>query len=504
VKHVPIPDVGFAGRTRGLRVATNASFNLAGQMVPAIAAFFAVPVLLRLLGNERFALLAVAWTIVGYFSIFDFGFGRALTRELACRRTSEEQWLGSLVWTALTILGAVGITLAVVLALLTPLLVRQVLHVPLWLQPEARSVFLLLAIALPAVTLSNALRGILEAEHAFRLLSMIRIPTALGMVLGPMLVAYVTTNLFWVVASIIFFRLLSFGWHLMSAIQRFPLLRQPHPVARECASVLVATGGWITVSSVVSPLMVSADRFFIGSFLSLTAVAYYSTAYEVATKLWLISGALAGVLFPAFAEALAKEPAQATRLLAQSLKALFVVLFPIAAVIVLFAPELLRVWIGNEVAEQSARLLAWMTCAVLFNCLGQLYFAYLQAGGRAAWTAAFHLLELPLYYLMFTLLVPAMGLFGAALAWTIRMSADTLLLAVASWRMHPRNFPSRDFVLASAMIIALVGSSHLGSFTLRMEAFVALNLFVFLYFYLFHRVALASIIMRLRNCGAPE
>jgi O-antigen/teichoic acid export membrane protein len=250
--------------------------------------------------------------------------------------------------------------------------------------------------------------------------------------------------------------------------------------------------------------MVSADRFFIGSMLSLTAVAYYSTAYEVATKLWLISGAVAGVLFPAFAEALAKAPDHAANLLAQSLEAMFVMLFPIAAAIALFAPELLTFWIGQEVAAQSARLLTWMTAAVLFNCLGQLYFSYLQAGGRAVWTATFHLVELPFYYFMFTVLVPRLGLFGAALGWAIRMTADTLLLAFASWRMHPRNFPLRDFVLAGVMIVALLWSSHLRLLPLRIAAFGALNLFVFLYFYLLHRAALHSLMVRLRRYGANE
>ena len=36
----------------------------------------------------------------------------------------------------------------------------------------------------------------------------------------------------------------------------------------------------MTVSNVVSPLMSSLDRFVVGAVLSMTAVAYYATAYE--------------------------------------------------------------------------------------------------------------------------------------------------------------------------------------------------------------------------------
>ena len=45
----------------------------------------------------------------------------------------------------------------------------------------------------------------------------------------------------------------------------------------------------MTVSNIVSPLMNSADRFLIGAILSMTAVAYYVTPYEVVTKLWIIT-----------------------------------------------------------------------------------------------------------------------------------------------------------------------------------------------------------------------
>jgi O-antigen/teichoic acid export membrane protein len=56
----------------------------------------------------------------------------------------------------------------------------------------------------------------------------------------------------------------------------------------------------MTVSNVVSPLMVYVDRFLIGAFLSISAVAYYVTPHEVVTKLLVLPGAVAAVFFPAF------------------------------------------------------------------------------------------------------------------------------------------------------------------------------------------------------------
>lgn len=70
----------------------------------------------------------------------------------------------------------------------------------------------------------------------------------------------------------------------------------------------------MTVTNIVGPLMTYMDRFLIGAFISVTAVAYYATPYEVVTKFWLIPSALVGVLFPAFSTALAHDRQRAGQL----------------------------------------------------------------------------------------------------------------------------------------------------------------------------------------------
>ena len=48
-----------------------------GSLIPMVVALVAIPIMLEKLGLERFGLLTLAWLIVGYFSLFDFGLGRA-------------------------------------------------------------------------------------------------------------------------------------------------------------------------------------------------------------------------------------------------------------------------------------------------------------------------------------------------------------------------------------------------------------------------------------------
>jgi O-antigen/teichoic acid export membrane protein len=71
--------LGTAHPAEGL-LARNAFYNFLGQAVPLLAAVVSVPYVIHGLGPERFGLLSLAWVVLGYFTIFDLGLGRATTK----------------------------------------------------------------------------------------------------------------------------------------------------------------------------------------------------------------------------------------------------------------------------------------------------------------------------------------------------------------------------------------------------------------------------------------
>ena len=64
-------------------LARNTVWNLVGQVAPMVAAVVSIPILIRHVGVDGFGVLSLAWILVGYFSLFDLGLGRALTRFVA-------------------------------------------------------------------------------------------------------------------------------------------------------------------------------------------------------------------------------------------------------------------------------------------------------------------------------------------------------------------------------------------------------------------------------------
>ena len=152
--------------TVGSPLTRNVFWSLIGNGVPIVLAIIVIPILIKAMGNSRFAVLTISWMVVGYFSLFDMSVGRALTKLISEKLgTGSYSDIPELVWTALIIMAILGGVAAIMIFLLTPLLVKSILNIPVFLQTETLKVFHLLAISIPFVinasknsgSISNAL-----------------------------------------------------------------------------------------------------------------------------------------------------------------------------------------------------------------------------------------------------------------------------------------------------------------------------------------------------------
>ncbi len=446
--------------TSGRLLARNAVWNLIGNGAPMLVAVFCIPILIGGLGKDRFGVLALAWALIGYASLFDLGLGRALTQLVAKKLgAGEEREVPRLVWTSLLLMLLLGVVGAAVVGLLSPWLVHRALHVPGALQRETLQSFYLLALSVPVVIGTAGLRGLLEAHQRFGLVNALRIPMGVFTFAGPLLVLPFSRSLFPVVGILVAGRLIAWVAHLLVCFRVAPELGHRIAWQRTAAGPLLRFGGWMTVSNVVGPLMVSLDRFLIGAMVSMAAVAYYATPYEVVTKLWIVPSALVGVMFPAFSTSFAQDRDRTALLYGRSVKYLLLVLFPIMLCTVALAQDGLKLWLGPEFAQNSFRVLQWLAVGVFLNCLAQVPFALLQGMGRPDLTAKLHLIELPVYLGLLWWLIGARGIEGAAIAWTARVGVDALFLFGLARRFllgkRPITLRKAFLPIVSLLILAL-------------------------------------------------
>src|SRR5437016_7005364 len=121
----------------GRVIARSTLWNLVGQSLPALVAVIAVPFLVKGLGTDRFGILMLAWSLIGYFSLFDFGLGRALTQLVSERiGRGRNDDVADIIWTATYLMILLGVIASAAVALSSPALVERVLKIPPDLQRE--------------------------------------------------------------------------------------------------------------------------------------------------------------------------------------------------------------------------------------------------------------------------------------------------------------------------------------------------------------------------------
>ncbi|HEV2962954.1 MAG TPA: flippase [Candidatus Angelobacter sp.] len=430
----------------GRLISRNWVINLVGQGLPLLIGVVTIPWLLRYLGVERFGILSITWTLLGYAGQFDLGLGRATTKYVAeCLGRGDTRSLPGLFWTSLLTQMTFGVVVALLLSAITPALVDKILKISPAQLAETKSVLLILAASLPVVVASNSLRGMLEAGQQFGVINYIKIPANASVFLFPVLGIPLGIRLPGIVLLLVAARFASAIAFLGFCFKFFPVLRSRFVFDAKLVRPLFIYGGWVTVSNLIGPLLMRVDQFFIGAMLSVAAVGYYTAPYEIATKIWLIPTSLLATIFPAFSSLHASEShARMEELYSRSLKSILLVSGPVLLVLAAFSRQLLNAWLGPDFAAKSATTLQVLALAVLINCIAFVPFGLLQGLGRPDLTAKFHLLETPFYALALWFFLPRFGLVGAAWAWVLRISLDTTLLFLAVLKLK--------FISPSAMI----------------------------------------------------
>jgi O-antigen/teichoic acid export membrane protein len=402
---------------------------LVGQVAPLIAAVISIPLLIKGLGVDRFGILTIAWMLIGYFSLFDLGIGRALTQIISEKLAkNDEAAIPPLMWTGLTVMFVLGLIASLLIVGLSDWIIYSGLKIPVYLQAETKRSLSVLAPSIPLVLLATGLRGILEAKHEFKAVNLVRVPLGVLMFVAPLCVLPFSNSLVAVFFSLLLVRLatlIAFLYLCYRSMENFTIFILSKSVIPE----LLRFGGWMTVSNIVSPIMVQMDRFVIGMMLSMAAVAYYATPYEMITKLLVIPAAISGVCFPQFARLTAqKNVKDAMELYWRSCKYILFLLLPMIIFLVIFAGWILHLWLGVNFSNDSTRVFQILAVGVLMNGLAAIPFAFLQGGGRSDLTAKIHVCELVVYLPLLFFSVSKFGIIGAAVIWSVRVIIDAIAM----------------------------------------------------------------------------
>lgn len=467
---------GYSSRS----IAKNTVYNLLGYGVPIVAALIFIPLLINGLGEEKFGLLNIAWMIIGYFSFFDFGIGKGLTKIVSEKiGLNQTDQIPVLFWTSLVLMLLVSLVIAFLLLFFVPYFVC-LFNVSQNLQQETINTFYVLCLSIPIVSTTAGLRGVLEAYLKFGTINVVRIVLGLLTFLGPIVCLLFTNSLLWIVVLLVIIRVLIWLWYLQLCIKTNPLIKSKGVLDFKSIKPIIKFSAWISLVNVIGPVILYSDRFIIGILISATAISFYAVSYEVVSKLLLISGALVGVLFPVFSASYFSNPEESKKIFLRGIKFIFLIIYPIVFLMVVFAFEGMGIWLGEKFAENSALALQLLAVGILFNSISSIPNNFFQGTGQPRIPALINLIELPFYLLAMWLTIKHWGIQGAAITYMIAAATDALIMyAVARYKFNI-TFGSRSNVfIFFLMIIILFVPFFINSLQYKIVfAFIIISLFM--------------------------
>jgi len=396
-------------------IAKNALFNILAFLVNLAMTIVLVPVMLQYLGNTGFGVWALVRVFVSYASLGDLGLTSTVTKFVAeYSATNRTEEIARVLKSAFVLYVWIILTILAVAFLFRGVIIDTFFATDGDAPEEA--VFVLYASLVIFGTntvfsiLPNALNGIQRMDLTNSVTALYSVLNGVGMygalVAGWGLQGLVWANAFASIAGIIM------NWILFS--RHFGHLGfLSVPMTLNDIRHLFGLSKHIFVVSLASNIHQHFDKLLLGSFMNLTTVASYEVGSRMVQQARLIPILMLNPLLPASSEFHAHDSTDRIReLYYRSLKYLVVLSVPMLGCLGLYAPEIIKVWIGDadELIAPTLRILLLSNFVNLLTGPG----FFISIGvGSARLPMYSSLLGLSLNVVLSVLLLQWFGYFGA-------------------------------------------------------------------------------------------
>ncbi|OJY88557.1 MAG: hypothetical protein BGP25_02565 [Lysobacterales bacterium 63-13] len=408
-------------------VASNVIYTAGGGIAIALVTVLTIPFYLLAIGRERYGVLVVFWTVVATLTLLELGVSGATTQRIASVSKDnpiERDRLFSSAMMMNAIMGLVG-SLVAIFAI-------QFIATKLSFSTEAARVEFVacwpaMAAIFPIMTIRNIAQAAMVATHKFKPLAVICVAEAIAVAVVPLAVAWcLTIEVPALLASIVVIKGLTLVFMTGYYTRVTPQFTFQMPRMAIVKSLL-GFGLWATVSSVITLIFVSLDRFLIAGKVGVAAIPLYSVPQSITQHLSIVPRAFTNVLYPRFSAASTTVDAMAMSV--RAIDATNYLLVPVCVFAIIVIEPFLSLWVGADFAA-GARVVAFaFIIGAWASGLGRIPGMMLYGRGLPGKVAKIHAIELLPFVVLLFFAVKFFGIVGAAIVVVGRMVVDTLLLA---------------------------------------------------------------------------
>jgi len=219
---------------------------------------------------------------------------------------------------------------------------------------------------------------------------------------------------------------------------------------------LMEYGAPLTVTFMLTIVVGTSDRYFLGWFMDATAVGSYAAAYDLPQQsLGMLMSIVHLAAFPLVVNAIEKKKIEEAQVqLREAALLLLAISLPATVGLVMLADNVALVTLGLEFREAGGQIIPWVALATFIGAFKAFYLDYSFQLGRQmrmhAWIMAITALA---NIVLNLLLIPRYGLLGAAFG----TLGAFVIGFVSSWRLGRKVFPLPYPKDSHKVIIASIG-----------------------------------------------
>jgi O-antigen/teichoic acid export membrane protein len=435
-----------------MSVARHTAYNLIGAVAPIAVSIITLPLYLQVIGANRFGILAIFWTITGSLGFLTLGMGPALTQMIAGSPHATPAYRSQLFWTALLPCLAASIIGFLLVLGIGHLYFGYIASAPSQLESEIADALPFLGASIPLVLVGGVVAGALQGRSQFLVFNLLQTSTSVLSTILPLLCAWlIGPELPGLVLASMSATAIGLIVSLAMSRKLIPILAPGRP-RRRMLSKLLRFGGWVSLTSLVAPILMTVDRLLIGALRGPAAVTGYVIPFSFVQRLLLLPVSLTSALFPRMSSS---RDADSQRLQEIGLDSLAALLTPAAIGAIAVLGPFLHWWLGRDIAQVST--VPGLILVLGFWVHGVCHVASiaLMSRGRPDLITKLLLSATVPYLALLYLLTITFGITGSAVAWTVRVLLDSILFF---WAGTPAA-AMRRFAVAGAMVAGALSTS---------------------------------------------
>jgi O-antigen/teichoic acid export membrane protein len=395
--------------------------------VNILVGIFLSPFILHRLGDTAFGIWVLIFSVTGYYGLFDLGIRSSVIRYVSTyTATGDQEGLSRLINTSLATYTGIG-TVAMMVTLACSLFVDRLFRIPPEFLTTARWLFLMVGAAVAFGFPTGVFGGILEGTQRFYFVNLTNLISTLlraGLIVlalthgyGLLTVAFITVVLpilgSLVRAGIVLHILsIRFGWKY---VDRGSL--------REIANYSAVS----FILMIAYKLRFKTDEIVIGTFLSVTAITYFSIGDRLLDYAAEVVSSLAQIFVPMSGQSHAKGDMNRLRtILVAGNRACALIILPITAVLIILGKSVITAWVGARYVSASYPVLLVLVIPMTFSLSQAASARILYGMARHRSLAWVTLMESAANLFLSIVLIRPFGIVGDAAGTAIPLLCTTL------------------------------------------------------------------------------